>query len=107
MGRKKKEPVYTDIFNSEDGYEIYFLGNHHEVEKWFKARRARKYTSAVQLPQADVCQDSGFFYDRDALVEFLVENYDEIEMVEDHAGVWDEVEQEVEEQREDEEDEDE
>lgn len=65
-----KEKVYIDVFLTEDGYEIYFLGSHKEDGKG--------------RIQADVCDSSGFFYDEDNLNSFLEENEDEIEIVEDY-----------------------
>jgi len=63
-----KEEVFVDVYQTEDGYEIYFLGS----VKFQK----QKY-------MADVCQDSGFFYYADDLDTFLEEHADEIVVVTD------------------------
>jgi len=69
MTTKTKEKVYVDVFNTEDSYTIFFLGS----VKYQKQRF-----------MADVCQDSGFFYYEDELNQFLEDNADEIEVVEDY-----------------------
>jgi hypothetical protein len=71
MTTKTKEEVYIDVFNTEDGYEIYFVGS--------VRHQARRF-------QADVCMDSGFFSYEDDLDTFLEENADEITIVNDYRG---------------------
>ena len=68
----EKEKVIIDVYTTEDGYQIY------RVCEW------RPKSKGFQQYQANVCIDSGFFYDEGALNDFLEEHKDEIYIVEDY-----------------------
>jgi hypothetical protein len=63
----KKQEVIIDVYTSEEGELIYFLGDFDEKD----------------CP-ADVCTDSGFFVTEEALDEFLEENKRKIRIVRDY-----------------------
>ena len=77
MAKKAKQKCYVDVWNTEDGNELY--------QVCVKPKGLYNPHGLPEIPHACM-EGNGFFTDSDELDTFLADNEDTIQIAEDYRG---------------------